>query len=93
MGNKFNFLSVLLAVMLVGSNMVLSGHVSSHTVKDSGFCSICIHPGSPDGAITTETGLFFTVPATFTNNRDNTPARYFTATLYDHQSRAPPKVT
>jgi hypothetical protein len=93
MGNKFKILSILLALTLVGSNVALSGHISSHTVKDSGFCSICVHPGSPDSAITAETGLFFTVPLTFTHNRDHTPARYLTATLYDHQSRAPPKVT
>jgi len=93
MGNKYKILSLLLALMLVGSNLVFSGHTASHAATDFEFCALCIHAGTPDNAITAETATPVIVPATFIHSRDDTPAHHPTSILYDHQSRAPPEVT
>jgi len=86
-------LSVLLALMLVGSNMAFSSHVSSHATTDSGLCSLCIHPGGTDTAIVPEPVLFFVMLSTPTLKQGHTPAPFLPLILHDHQSRAPPPVT
>ena len=86
-------LSVLLALMLVGSNMAFSSHVSSHAASDSGLCSICIHPGGTDSAIVPEPVLFFVILSAPTLKQGRAPAPFLLAILHDHQSRAPPSVT
>ena len=86
-------LSVLLALMLIGSNMAFSGHISSHTTTDSGLCSLCIHPGGTDSAIVPEPTVFFVMLSARTSNQGHTPAPLLPVILHDHQSRAPPSVT
>ena len=86
-------LSVLLALMLVGSNMAFSGHVSIHTTSDSSLCSLCIHAGGTDSAILPEPALFFTILSANTLNQGQTPAPFLPVNLHDHQSRAPPSAT
>ena len=93
MQNTHRILSVLLALLLVGSHMALSGHVSSHTTTDSGLCSLCVHPSGADHAIAHETtALFVSQPTPALNQRDF-PACFEAVSFHDHQSRAPPRVT
>jgi hypothetical protein len=86
-------LSVLLALMLVGSNMAFSSHVSSHIATDSSLCSLCIHPGGTDTAIVPEAVLFFVILSASTLKQGHALAPFLPLILHDHQSRAPPSVT
>jgi hypothetical protein len=93
MRKKYQILSLLLALMLVGSNMAFSSHISSHALTDPGFCSLCIHPGKPDHAIKPELSPVFVVPTTFAVIQVRKAPRYLPAALLGRQSRAPPIVT
>ena len=62
MRKKYQILSLLLALLLIGSNIAFSGHNSSHAVTDPGFCSLCIHPGKPNHAIKPVFPPVFVVP-------------------------------
>lgn len=83
--------SLLLALLLVSSNVFFSGHVSGHQLTDTGICSICVLPGHsgdglvPDiGTVTVEQSLlaFMAVFST---------SAYSRISSYNHLSRAPPK--
>lgn len=87
------FLSVLLALMLAATNMVFSGHVSSHTFADSELCSLCSHPGGPETAIPPETGILFVISSAFNLVQRSAPAPFLPLSLHDHLSRAPPSAT
>ena len=90
MRNKYHLLSILLALMLVGNNVAFSGHVSSHAMKDSGLCSLCVNPGGSDNAITAEPATFFVLPTARVFNQGDILGRLFSLILHAHQSRAPP---
>jgi len=87
---SYKQLSFLLVLLLAFGNMAFSAHVSSHAVSDSGFCSLCIHPGGPDTAITQEPNALFSGSAAFRLTPDYVPIRLLPAILHIHQSRAPP---
>ena len=93
MRNTHKILSVFLALMLAGSNMAFSSHVSSHAPTDSGLCSLCIHPGGSESAIVHESSVLFVilVADSLSPNYSSTPI--LPVVLHDHQSRAPPTVT
>lgn len=85
-------LTFLLALLLTGSSMAFSGHASSHSAYDSGLCSLCVHPGGPDTAITTVPGFVFILDTTLIFSPELAPVRFLRLTLYIHQSRAPPRL-
>jgi len=93
MHHTYKILSVLLALMLVGSNLVYSGHITSHTSADSGLCSLCIHPGGSDSAIVPEPVVFNVGLSTHTLSQGLAPEPFLSVIAHDHQSRAPPTVT
>jgi len=90
MWSKNKLICLLLAVMLAASNLAFSAHVSSHPVSDSSFCSLCIHPGSPDSVLANEPGAVFVSPHVLTSIRKHAPAYFSTRLLQVHHSRAPP---
>jgi hypothetical protein len=83
-------LSLLLAMFLLASNVILSGHVSSHAMTDSGVCSICLHSGSNGNAITPEANVFCQIPTPQTFNQDCVAIVFSLPSSHHHQSRAPP---
>ena len=88
--DKHGILSLLLAILLIGSNMAYSGHISAHNTADPGLCSLCIHPGGTDSAIVAEAGGIFPAPRSFTPKQGSIVAHLLTVIPHDHQSRAPP---
>ena len=93
MRSTHKLLSLLLALLLALSNMAFSAHVSSHSATDSGLCSLCVHPGGPDTAITHESGTFFVTSTAFSLAPDHVPTPALPVILHVHQSRAPPSLT
>lgn len=93
MRKTYRTLSVLLVLMLIGSNMAFSSHVSAHIVLDSSTCSLCIAPGGSDCAIAPESGNFQVTPFTFSLIHDYSTTCVLPVTFYDHQSRAPPRLS
>jgi len=93
MHHTYKILSVLLALMLVGSNMAYSGHVSSHTDAGSGSCFLCIHPGGSDSAIVPEPIVFIIELSEYTLSQGLAPEPFLSIISHDHQSRAPPRLT
>ena len=93
MPNTYKILSVFLALMLAGSNMAFSSHVSSHAPTDSSLCSLCIHPGGSESAIVSEPGAFFVIAVANTLSPECSSTPILPVFLHDHQSRAPPTVT
>jgi hypothetical protein len=83
-------LSLVLALLLAGSNMAFSAHVSSHSPIDSGLCSLCVHPGGPDTAISHKTGVYIFTLTVLTKATAHTPARFLPVISHVRQSRAPP---
>jgi hypothetical protein len=93
MRSTHKVLSLLLALLLALSNMAFSAHVSSHSATESGLCSLCVHPGGPDTAITHEPGAFFVTSTAFSLTSDHVPTPVLPVILHVHQSRAPPSLT
>ena len=93
MRSTHKILSLLLALLLTLSNMAFSTHVSSHSATESGLCSLCVHPGGPDTAITHEPGKFFVTSIEFNLTLCHTPTHVLPVILHVHQSRAPPSLT
>jgi hypothetical protein len=90
MRDRNKILIVVLALMLAGSNMAFSGHISSHSVSDNGLCTLCIHHGGTDSAIVPHSPVFFASLTPFEPGAGYPPALVQSADLFDHQSRAPP---
>lgn len=86
-------LSILLALLLFGSNIAFSGHVSSHAPTGSGVCSICIHPGGGDGAIIPDVGTIELTQFRQRFRQSFTAPVFYRVSSHNHQSRAPPVVT
>jgi len=93
MRKTHRILSVLLVLMLVGSNMAFSSHVSAHIALDSSTCSLCIAPGGSDGAIAPEPGDYHVTPFIFSLIHDYSTTLVITVDFYDHQTRAPPRLS
>jgi len=92
MRSQYKILSIVLAIMLAASNLVFSGHISSHSVFDSELCELCVHHGGSDNA-TLSHATELTIDRPNTNPVKNNLHSYFSHThLYDSQSRAPPIV-
>jgi len=83
---------LLLAVLLAVSFVTFSAHVSSHSISDYSFCSLCIHPGEPDTAITSQSGPLYTGAVTLTLHRGLPAIRCLTVVAHAHRSRAPPRI-
>jgi len=90
---SYKILSLLLAIMLAGSNMTFSGHMSSHGMADSGLCALCIHQSGSDTAIVPQSFVLFSKLAADEPDQGFAPPPILSDTLFDHQSRAPPTVT
>ncbi|MFC1777263.1 hypothetical protein ACFL3I_07970 [Pseudomonadota bacterium] len=90
--NNHQILSILLALTLVASCMVFSGHNSSHATTDPGLCVLCIHPGKPNTAINPEATALLVVPAGFTLTRVPQSPLFVPVILREYQSRAPPNI-
>jgi len=82
---------LLLALLLAVSNIAFSAHVYKHNVSDTGFCSLCIHPGSPNAAIVNHSGPLFIEAPSLALNRTEPAIRYLRVVRYANQSRAPPQ--
>lgn len=82
---------LLLALLLAVSNVAYSAHVSKHNVSDTGFCSLCIHPGSPNAAIVNQANMFFIEAPSLAPNRKEPAIRYLRVVRCANQSRAPPQ--
>jgi len=82
---------LLLALLLAVSNVAFSAHVSKHNVSDSGFCSLCVHPGSPNAAIVNQADPHFIEAPSFALNRIEPAIRFLRVVRYANQSRAPPQ--
>lgn len=87
------FTCLLLALLLAFSNVAFSAHVSKHNVSDTGFCSLCIHPGSPSAAIVNQAGPLFVDTPGIALNSIEPVIRYLRVVRYANQSRAPPGFT
>lgn len=85
-------LSFLLVLLLAVGNLVFSAHASSHSVNDTGLCTLCVHPGGPDTAITHEPRVLFNQSSAFRLTADYVPFLLLPAILHNHQSRAPPRL-
>lgn len=83
---------LLLAVLLAVSFVTFSAHVSSHSISDYSFCSLCIHAGGPDTAITSQSGPLYTGAVILTLQQSLPAIRYFTVVSHAHRSRAPPRI-
>ncbi|MGA9572503.1 MAG: hypothetical protein WBS20_01005 [Lysobacterales bacterium] len=88
---KRTLVCLLLALLLAGSNVAYSAHISSHLKGDSSLCSLCIHPGGPDSAIAQQAGPLFAGSPTITSIQVHPATRFLTVVLCAHQSRAPPR--
>jgi hypothetical protein len=93
MRNKHYILNLVLALMLLGSNMAFSDHFSNHAITDFGSCSLCFHQGGSGNAITPQVCTLVASPATFNSRSGNVSSPYLQIDLHDHQSRAPPGLT
>ena len=93
MRNTDKILSVLLVLMLVGSNVAFSGHVSNHAATDFGTCSFCFHHGGTDTAIAPQVRTLFVQPAAFQFKTNFGPTPFLQVISHDHLSRAPPILT
>lgn len=93
MPKTHRILSVLLVLMLVGSNMAFSSHVSAHIALDSSTCSLCIAPGGSDCAIASDPGAFQATPFISSFILDYSTTRVLPVIFYAHQSRAPPRLS
>jgi len=91
-GNR-KLIFLLLALLLVVSNVAYSAHVSKHNINDTGFCSLCIHPGSPGTAIVNQAGPLFIDTPSLALNRIEPTVRCLRVVRYANQSRAPPRIT
>ena len=83
-------LSLLLALLLAGSNVAFSAHFSNHSATDSGLCSLCVQSGGADTAITHEPGVCLVTSTALTLKPAYAPAHILPVILHVHQSRAPP---
>ena len=90
MRNARKFLSLLLALLLAGSNVAFSAHFPNHSVTDSGLCSLCVQSGGADTAITHGPGVCFVTSTALTLEPAYAPAHILPVILHVHQSRAPP---
>jgi len=82
----------MLALLLAVSNVAYSAHVSAHNVSDTGFCSLCIHPGSPNSAITSQAGPLFAGSPVSAPTPIEPAFRCLPAARYANRSRAPPQI-
>ena len=82
---------LLLALLLAFSNVAFSAHVSKHNVSDTSFCSLCIHPGSPNAAIINQACPFSVDTPSLALNSTEPVIRYLRVVRYANQSRAPPE--
>jgi len=82
---------LLLALLLAVGNVAFSAHVSKHNVSDTGFCSLCIHPGSPNAAIVNQAGPVSVESPGLALNRIEHAIRYLRVVRHANQSRAPPQ--
>jgi hypothetical protein len=85
------FIILLLALLLAVSNVAYSAHVSKHNLSDTGFCSLCIHPGSPNAAIVNQSSPFLIEAPSLALNRIEPAIRYLRVVRCANQSRAPPQ--
>jgi len=83
-------ISLLLALMLAAGNVAFSAHVSSHISKDTGLCSLCIHPGSPDTVSIYETSALFVISSRQPLKLGLYLIHLLPVILHIQQSRAPP---
>jgi len=83
---------LLLALLLAVSNAAYSAHVSKHNVSDTGFCSLCIHPGSPNSAIASQAGPLLIGAPSMAPILSEPAFRCLRLVRYAHQSRAPPQI-
>jgi len=90
-GNR-KLVCLLLALLLAFSNVAYSAHVSKHNLNDTGFCSLCIHPGSPNTAITSQAGPIFIDYQQPAPNQPEPAFRCLPAARYANRSRAPPQI-
>jgi len=93
MHSQYKILSIVLAIMLAASNLVFSGHSSSHSVFDSELCTLCIHYGGSDSAILPHANELIVARSNTDPVAINLHSYFPHAHLYDSQSRAPPLVT
>jgi hypothetical protein len=93
MRNTHKILSVLLALMLVASNIAYSDHVSSHASTDFGSCSFCFHHGGTDTAIAPQACTLFVQTAGFKYEQNFDTFPFLQVISHDHMSRAPPVLT
>ena len=91
MRKTHNILSALLVLMLMGSNMAFSSHVSTHLTFDSGTCVLCTAPGGSGCAITPDYLGIPAAPPELTFNDRYLTTYVLPVILHDHQSRAPPQ--
>lgn len=93
MSATHKILSVLLVIMLTGSNMAISGHIPNHAPADFGSCAQCIHAGGFDDAIPPVGAVVFVTLTEQAPGLAYTSALFLPPGLQDHQSRAPPSVS
>jgi len=86
-------LSMLLVLMLAGSDIAFSKHVSSHAVSDFGSCSFCFQHGGSDTAIPPKVCTLFLQPASFKFKPNLGSSPLLQVMSHDHMSRAPPALT
>jgi hypothetical protein len=82
--------SLLLALLLVSSNVFFSGHVSNHQLTDSGICSICILPGHTGDGLIPDIGTVTRHQTTDRFTAVFSTAIYSRPNSFNHLSRAPP---
>ena len=80
-------------MLLAVSNVAYSAHVSKHNVSDTGYCSLCIHPGSPNSAITGQAGPLFVGAPNLAPVLSEPAFRCLRVAKYPYQSRAPPHIS
>jgi len=93
MNKQRQTLHILLALMVIVSIVVLSGHNYSHTQPDITSCELCIQHGNSSSAILAEIDAVFAtlLPGTFIQNRHPSLPAY--TDFYHQPSRAPPHFT
>jgi len=84
---------LLLALMLAGSSVAFSAHVSSHSSSETGLCSLCTHAGSPNTAITDDASVLPVKPVGLTLTRAYSSIHVLPVFFCIRQSRAPPGLT
>jgi len=93
MKSKLLILSILLALTMVASNVVLSGHVSSHNTVATDYCSLCMQAAGSDSAAAPGSDVLLVYTILQTPDREYATTFVRPITLHDHPSRAPPHVT